>query len=397
MIDQCLMLKKVKLNSHDFSNGEPKWWGWYLYRWFLKLILPSTDHIPDAPKSIVIVLGGNLGGAIITLPLVHAVKEKFPNAYLIAIVNSQAGHQIVSSQDLANAVYLVRSSAFKSFKNFIQYLKVFLKVKQKNPDLMISNHNGGIEHLVLPFGARARVGNTGINLLNRSIFLGSCYNFPVPLSGNEGWLESYELVANKLGIKNIGLPRVSVSYEVMKTEKSRLESLCLRDDSGLIALQLDVSFEQPWKQWPLDKLAECISKLWCLYKLRPVLLGTHRADTAFNRLEELLPDIPMINCLGQSVIEAAAVLACCDVNLTNDSGLLHLGVSVGVPTVGIYGMTDPKKTWCYPAPHKIVRRNDTFPCYDKSFDTLQACKHKKCLKEISVESVIIAVRSALEG
>ncbi len=42
--------------------------------------------------------------------------------------------------------------------------------------------------------------------------------------------------------------------------------------------------------------------------------------------------------------ETAALLACCDAAVGNDSGLTHLAAAVGCPTVALFGPTDPMRT-----------------------------------------------------
>ena len=39
--------------------------------------------------------------------------------------------------------------------------------------------------------------------------------------------------------------------------------------------------------------------------------------------------------------DTAALIQQCAALVSNDSGLMHLGVALGTPTVGIFGITDP--------------------------------------------------------
>lgn len=69
-----------------------------------------------------------------------------------------------------------------------------------------------------------------------------------------------------------------------------------------------------------------------------------------------LTDIPvLVELLRQSTIV-----------VTNDSGPMHLAGSLGVPTVSMYGPTDPHKTGPYGDNHKIFRTNvQCSPCFRK--------------------------------
>ncbi|MCA1809712.1 MAG: glycosyltransferase family 9 protein, partial [Lentisphaerae bacterium] len=53
----------------------------------------------------------------------------------------------------------------------------------------------------------------------------------------------------------------------------------------------------------------------------------------------------VLNLAGRtSLTELAAVLSCCSLALTNDSGGMHLATALGIPVVAVFGVTDPCRT-----------------------------------------------------
>lgn len=51
-----------------------------------------------------------------------------------------------------------------------------------------------------------------------------------------------------------------------------------------------------------------------------------------------------LQLLKRPLREIAAVLRCCDLVVSTDSGLLHLAYAVGTPVLGVFGPTDPRRT-----------------------------------------------------
>jgi len=74
----------------------------------------------------------------------------------------------------------------------------------------------------------------------------------------------------------------------------------------------------------------------------------------------------------------------------NDSGLANIAASLGVATICPYGPTDPTLTG--PAllgAHGLHVTVPCGPCFDDRQDatTARACSHRRCLGEVSAESV----------
>jgi heptosyltransferase-2 len=74
---------------------------------------------------------------------------------------------------------------------------------------------------------------------------------------------------------------------------------------------------------------------------------------------------PVVNLCGETSLGVAmAVIERCSMFVTNDSGLMHLAAALGVPTVAVFGSTDPVATGPRGSHTRIVRRPvDCAPCF----------------------------------
>lgn len=95
--------------------------------------------------------------------------------------------------------------------------------------------------------------------------------------------------------------------------------------------------------------------------------------------------VPVIGESGD-VLELAAAIAHCSVVITNDSGPLHLAAALAVPSVSIFGPTDPART-VIPGASRVIRQSLACqPCYARECPL----GHHRCMTEIAVEEVFTA-------
>ena len=100
----------------------------------------------------------------------------------------------------------------------------------------------------------------------------------------------------------------------------------------------------PTKCWPPIYFAEVIERLW--QQNRPVLLLAGPADV--ERLETILtrlspsPKPELLQILtNRPLLEVAYHLQNCRCYLGNDSGITHLAAMLSIPTIAIFGPSDP--------------------------------------------------------
>ena len=94
-----------------------------------------------------------------------------------------------------------------------------------------------------------------------------------------------------------------------------------------------------------------------------------------------------------SLLELAAQLRRCRLLLTNDTGTMHLAAYLGVPTVAIFGSTEPQLTGPTGIGHVVIRHHvECSPCF------LRVCPLDfRCMKAVTVEEAVSAVERVLQA
>jgi ADP-heptose:LPS heptosyltransferase len=91
--------------------------------------------------------------------------------------------------------------------------------------------------------------------------------------------------------------------------------------------------------------------------------------------------------------ELVALLARCDLFLGGDSGPLHVASALGIPSVSVYGPTDPALTGPLGPKARVLRAGaDCSPCYD--LGGAPECRREDlgCMAQVSAEEVFDAVQ-----
>jgi hypothetical protein len=93
---------------------------------------------------------------------------------------------------------------------------------------------------------------------------------------------------------------------------------------------------------------------------------------------------------GLSLIQLASVMEGCRLFIGNDSGVSHLAAALEIPTVAIFGPTDPK-VWS-PKGRSVAVVRQEIPCSPCPQERLFQCQHFECLKRIEMEHVLDGIR-----
>ena len=158
------------------------------------------------------------------------------------------------------------------------------------------------------------------------------------------------------------------------------------------------------KSWPLDRAVEFARQAIEERKIRLVVVGDASAANYASELikalsrqgeSQLNGSAGIVDLTGQTdLTQVTGVIKSCEVFVGNDSGLMHLSGALGIPTLGIFGSSNPH--WTSPQGSRtafvVASGFECHPCY------LKTCNQKEfCLDTIDSGQIMAAVDKLLDG
>lgn len=344
----------------------------------------SATPTSDIPRRILVIRRRALGDALVTLPAVYLLREAYPEAELDLVVDR-------SLADLFEACERVNVLPWQGHPGggVLAWLR---RLRDRRYDLVI-------DHLSTPqtalwtalSGARRRV---GYDLRWRRW----AYNIRVPRNRSQDrTLRQFAGESLLDPLRALGLeippwrPRDPFVFAA-----DQLGDPYLRWREGLQArprprIGLVLSATWPAKAWPLASAIGLARTLTARGETVVLLPGPGEAPA----LQPLRDAVPEVDCPPETDLrELADLLGRLDALVSTDSGPRHLAAMMGVPTVTLFGPTDPGG-WNPEHPlHVGVRTGeDCSPC---NFTVCPLPDHP-CMTKLGAEMVAEAVRPVLDG
>ncbi len=145
------------------------------------------------------------------------------------------------------------------------------------------------------------------------------------------------------------------------------------------------------KCWPPEQFGVLAARLRLTYDMGVVLLGTGQQEQAIAAQVAERAEHGVVNLVGKtSLKEAAAVLERARVVVGNDSGPLHIGAALAVPTIGLYGPTNPLVVGPYGQMDGVVEAG---PQVERDRRYSRRTEHQ--MSNIGVEDVLQAIERKL--
>jgi heptosyltransferase II len=147
----------------------------------------------------------------------------------------------------------------------------------------------------------------------------------------------------------------------------------------------------PAKKWLPERFAAVADRLSSEFEAQTVLFGSagDRESTAAvrgNARHSLIDIAGMTN-----LKEAIALIARCSLFISNDSGLMHVAGALGVPTIALFGSTNPATTSPVGERSVVIHHDvDCSPCLKTVCPT-----DFRCMEMIGVDEVCDAARKLL--
>lgn len=179
------------------------------------------------------------------------------------------------------------------------------------------------------------------------------------------------------------LPTLRLPQTMKEKARRLLRQLGIRMERPLFGLHAGGLYGRA-KHWGDDKYRETADRLRASgYEV--VLLTSPGERQQAETIAAMGDPLPIIGEDGD-VLQLAAAISHCSVIVTNDSGPLHLATALAVPSVSIFGPTDPARTVIPGASRVLQSPVGCQPCYKRDCPL----RHHRCMTEIAVDDVFAA-------
>ncbi len=145
------------------------------------------------------------------------------------------------------------------------------------------------------------------------------------------------------------------------------------------------------KKWPAENFAAVLNHFARELGALPVLFGGP-GDIETSRAVSAKVTVKDLNVTSRlSLRQFMALLPRVSVFITNDSGAMHIASALGVPTVAIFGSTEPKSTGPLSKNSVVLRvPMECSPCFERTCQLKEKQRQYSCLTSITPETVVEA-------
>ena len=306
--------------------------------------------------SITLVRAGALGDTVLTLPAVQALRDRYPNAHL-TVIGYPASWEIAGS--MVDEVLSVDRADLAGLLTGTPAPALISRLSQV--DLLVLWTQQDRSSMLRPAGIPKTV---------------SASPYPPPGVHASAWLlqtlalPDYALAGFRLDFD--GAERAAATSVLRALHLSR--PMMLHPGAGA-----------HWKRWPAERFAALADTLE--RQGRQVLLVEGPADVKSIQAVQAHAARPYPVLRETSLRRLAALLSQGSLFVGNDSGVTHLAAISGIPTVALFGPTDPAN-WAPLGNSRVVRS-----CTTRATDQgqIRVCDNPDCVSAISVAGVMAVI------
>lgn len=359
---------------------------------------------PAPPKRVLVVCTQRIGDVLLATPLARSVKAAWPDTQLDFLVLPGTQGVLEGNPDVHQVLAFPQRASLR--EKLAQLGKIWCRY-----DLAFAAIPSDRARIFAWAAARNAVGFTTAeeaSWLKRHLL-----KIAVPFDN----LQTHTVTMGLRLVEALGLPaigQVQTPRVAAENWRQRLEQLGLTGITNYVVIHPNPKFR--YKMWDSDKWITLIS--WLRQLGTEVLLTGSGDPTEAAYVRHIASKVPEgCRCLTGllSLAETAELLKGARLFVGPDTAVTHLAAATGIPTIALFGPSNPVKWGPWPkdwpageSPWPFVGSKqqgnvrliqgpgDCVPCLFEGCDR-HLDSDSKCLQDISVERIIDAAQEALSA
>ena len=336
------------------------------------------------PARVCIIKPSSLGDVVHALPILAALRTRWPRAHLAWVVNRPFREVLEGHPALDELIVHDRSGRGGDPLGITGTAGLFRKLARGRFDLTI-DLQGLLRSALMTAATRAAV-RVGM------------------ADAREGarWFYTDSVDAPRLGVHAVDrVRRVAAAFGAQMTQP-RFD-LPIGEESIRWARQtlaavatprivLNLGARWPTKRWPPAHFAEIGRRAALEYHAGLIAVGSSSDRPLVRALLNCAGPVSILDLSGRTNLHQLAALSLeSDLMISNDTGPLHLAAAAGARVVGIYTCTDPALTGPFGPRAATVQTAIWCKCSLK-----KACNRMECMSELTPDRIWPVIQKQLE-
>ncbi len=299
----------------------------------------------ESSPRILITRLSHIGDCVLTLPMLFAIKKKFPSSFVAWAVESPTQKLLTEVSEIDELIvvpkrWMNKLSHWRKLRRQLCELKFDYVIDPQS--ITKSAMLGRIS------GAKTRIGMGGPWARECTPWLN---NVRVEIKQRHLVDRSLELLS-ELGIENPGI-RLELPFSA--ESRDSVENMLVNLDAEEFAL-INPGASWPSKRWETGRFGSVANRLFEVHNLRSIICwaGEDELEMA-NEIHESAPAATLI-APATTLPELAALCSRAKFFIGCDTGPMHIAAAVQTPCVGLYGPTLPGDSGAYGRHHVHVQK-----------------------------------------
>ena len=345
--------------------------------------MENSKKLPQEGLNKILIRGTNwIGDAVMTLPAVASVRAAYPKAHL-AILAKPPVTEIYRLFSAADEI-IPYEKKFDTIPG-VFHLANTLRKKKFDAAILLQN---AIEAAIMTLAAGIPL-RAGYNSDGRGFLLTHAIRRTKDIF-KVHQIHYYLEMVKALGCADVHRAMHLETLISPAAAKEVLQQYLPDGSRNIIGIAPGATYG-PAKKWLAERYAAAADKLSMDLKAQTILFGGE-GDLETAEQVRKQAHTSLINLAGRTTLrETIYLISQCQLFLSNDSGLMHVAGALNIPTVAIFGSTNPVTT-SPPGENTILVRKPVScsPCLKKTCPT-----DFRCMTMITVDDVVEAANILL--
>lgn len=332
-------------------------------------------------KSILIIKIGTIGDTLLLMPVLKAIKDRYPEVSITAI-NSRNNSDILNRYSFIDDLRTFEIS--RAFKNPLYFFRFMMDINNKRYDVVMDFEPWARISAILTYFVK-----TGykVGFITKGEVKHLLFDMAIPHSPACHEIVNYISLVNSIGIpvnnRHIGFP-------IFPSEGEYVEDLLKKegflDNDFILFHPRSAGYKGYLKEWGTKNFIN-LAKLLIRGGYYIGITGTKDDELVAKEIVSASPENVRSFCGKLTIGQVAYLIRKSRLLVTVNTGIMHLGAALGHPMIVLNGPAGILR-WGPIGSSKVCNIESAFPCapcLDLGFE--YKCRDGGCMDAIRVETV----------